>query len=652
MGSAIFVSSAVLHIRKRYFEGRLEELAERKRRRLGPLRTLTFSLTKRRPANKDEHEEAVASGVLRGSVIHEEDPDRDYEPTFAVMSRTGTGDGTTDEIADDTLEQENTTNRDGPHIAFGDDVRPLQDTGGPVRPRPRMNSQSFFSNTGVAARGFDNHPRNAKPIHNDIGRESNTMEQKPRPSSLAKVSKYMDTINGFVGRNSQFHHLSEKERRILGGIEYDAICLLSYLVPLYFVLFQLLGAVGMGAWMQINRPSVALRNGENSFWTGCFFAVSAFNNSGMALLDANAVALQTSYYGLLTLSLLILAGNTCFPPFLRLSVWTLKHCIPESASPKLKKWKTVLNFILEHPRRVYTNLFPARQTWWLVFSLFLLNGLDWIAFEILNIGNPALDHIAPRFRVLDGLFQAFAVRSGGFYVVSISELYPGLLVLYVLMMYVSTFPVTMSIRNTNVYEERSLGIFGDESDAQPPDTEKQTENLGKGFRLGLRRTMTMAHGGNKAPARTSTWTNQDFVRQQLRGQLGHDLWWIALAVFFISIVETHQFKTDPVNFSIFNILFEIVSAYGCVGISIGVPGNAYSFSGAWQTTSKLILCAVMLRGRHRGLPVAIDRAILLPSESLAWAEEEDAHKRMRVKTRTNELGAAAERRKTENGDVV
>ena len=34
------------------------------------------------------------------------------------------------------------------------------------------------------------------------------------------------------------------------------------------------------------------------------------------------------------------------------------------------------------------------------------------------------------------------------------------------------------------------------------------------------------------------------------------------------------------------------------------------------TLSKLIICAVMLRGRHRGLPVALDRAVLLPSEFL------------------------------------
>ena len=37
----------------------------------------------------------------------------------------------------------------------------------------------------------------------------------------------------------------------------------------------------------------------------------------------------------------------------------------------------------------------------------------------------------------------------------------------------------------------------------------------------------------------------------------------------------------------------------------------------------------MLRGRHRGLPVAIDKAVLLPDETLAWAEEEDAASRSR-----------------------
>lgn len=59
-----------------------------------------------------------------------------------------------------------------------------------------------------------------------------------------------------------------------------------------------------------------------------------------------------------------------------------------------------------------------------------------------------------------------------------------------------------------------------------------------------------------------------------------------------------------------------VQGYGTVGISVGLPDQAYSFCGSWHTLSKLILCAVMLIGRHRGLPVAIDKAVLLPHDAL------------------------------------
>ena len=225
-------------------------------------------------------------------------------------------------------------------------------------------------------------------------------------------------------------------------------------------------------------------------------------------------------------------------------------------------------FILDHPRRVYTNLFPAAQTWWLVLSLVCLNGADWIFFEILNIGNPATDVIPPRYRALDGLFQAFAVRSGGFYVVDISELRPGLLVLYVLMMYVSALPVTMTIRNTNVYEERSLGVF-----AEDQQKEKQVEESPQSPTLmGNLKRQFSARPGSQFRVRHSqmaSWNRGDFIRQQLRGQLGHDLWWIALAVFLITIIETGQFERNPVVFATFNIIFEVVSAYGTVGISTG-----------------------------------------------------------------------------------
>jgi len=61
------------------------------------------------------------------------------------------------------------------------------------------------------------------------------------------------------------------------------------------------------------------------------------------------------------------------------------------------------------------------------------------------------------------------------------------------------------------------------------------------------------------------------------------------------------------------------SAYGTVGISVGVPYDNFSFCGSWHKLSKLVLIAVMIKGRHRGLPRAIDRAVQLPGRDHAGA---------------------------------
>jgi hypothetical protein len=49
------------------------------------------------------------------------------------------------------------------------------------------------------------------------------------------------------------------------------------------------------------------------------------------------------------------------------------------------------------------------------------------------------------------------------------------------------------------------------------------------------------------------------------------------------------------------------------------------------TFSKLVICIVMLRGRHRGLPVALDRAIVFPTEFVHKASEKA--KAMKAKRR-------------------
>lgn len=157
------------------------------------------------------------------------------------------------------------------------------------------------------------------------------------------------------------------------------------------------------------------------------------------------------------------------------------------------------------------------------------------------------------------------------------------------MMYISVFPIAISVRRTNVYEEKSLGIY-------PQDQEED--------------------------GKTS------YVGTHLRRQLSFDLWFVFLGLFVICIVEGDRLEnTNQTAFTIFSVLFEIVSAYGTVGLSLGYPGIDASFSTEFRTISKLVIIAMQVRGRHRGLPYALDRAILLPSESLQRKEAEEAARR-------------------------
>lgn len=53
----------------------------------------------------------------------------------------------------------------------------------------------------------------------------------------------------------------------------------------------------------------------------------------------------------------------------------------------------------------------------------------------------------------------------------------------------------------------------------------------------------------------------------------------------------------------------IIPSSGNVGLSRGYPGVNTSLAGQFGTVSKLVLCAMMVRGRHRELPYEIDRAV-------------------------------------------
>ena len=212
---------------------------------------------------------------------------------------------------------------------------------------------------------------------------------------------------------------------------------------------------------------------------------------------------------------------------------------------------------------------------------------------------------------MDGLFQATSTRTAGLSVVNLANLHPGILVSYLIMMYISVFPIAVSVRRTNVYEEKSLGIYGSKEENAEDEHEPS------------------------------------YVGAHLRRQLSFDLWYIFLGLFIVAIAEGGRLQdvNDPA-FSLFACLFEIVSAYGTVGLSLGYPTVDASFSTEFSVVSKLVIIAMMVRGRHRGLPYELDRAILLPSESLHKKEDQDASKRMQRRNSAVSTGPGISRAPT------
>ncbi|KAI9695015.1 MAG: hypothetical protein M1822_000632 [Bathelium mastoideum] len=413
--------------------------------------------------------------------------------------------------------------------------------------------------------------------------------KQPQPSDHHYLS-----FEPELDRRGRFRNLTSEQLAELGGVEYRALGVLEWLLPLYSLTWLCLIWVILIPWSTKNSTSSTVRTAQpgntNPQWWAAFVGLSSYSNCGLDLLDSSMQDFAHDYLVLIVTGATILAGNTFYPIFLRLWIWFMSLFVPRHS-----QLHHSFSFLLHHPRRCFLFLFPKKNTWYLVGVQVTIFLLLWLAFEILNLGyDPVLSTIPdPGQRTMDGLYQAHGVRSSGFYIITQSSLSPACQVFFMVNMYISAIPFIVSLRSTNIYEERSIGMPTNE-DADP---EKQSKN---------EKESASGQPGGSGPS----------VQTHLQNQLAYDLWWIVLAVFLIAIIERTPLATPNPGFSLFSIIFEVVSAYGTVGLSLGVPYDNYSFSGAWRKLSKLILVTVMLRGRHRILPLAVDRAVLIPGQEL------------------------------------
>lgn len=226
------------------------------------------------------------------------------------------------------------------------------------------------------------------------------------------------------------------------------------------------------------------------------------DNLGFTLTPDSMIHFQDATFPMILMSYLAFVGNTFYPCTLRLVIWVTSKLCPESSS-----MKESLSFLLDHPRRCYTLLFPSRPTWILFGILFLLNSIDVLLIMVLDLHNPAVNNLAPGPRLLAAIFQAASTRHTGTASFNVGDINPAVQFSMVVMMYIAAFPIAISIRASNTYEESSLGIYNRDAEVDESDS----------------RSYVLAH---------------------IRNQLSFDLWYIFLGVFCICVAEAGRIMDD------------------------------------------------------------------------------------------------------------
>lgn len=136
----------------------------------------------------------------------------------------------------------------------------------------------------------------------------------------------------------------------------------------------------------------------------------------------------------------------------------------------------------------------------------------------------------------------------------------------------ATHSFDISTHTPHRYEERSLGVFETPSEDEDEEPENDLAKLGPRERVGryvgwhLRRQLSIGEFVNGIGSTVPIDSSVLLLVARV------DIWWLVWAVFIVAIVERDNLMDDDKKwFDLFRVLFELVSAFGGIGLSLGLP---------------------------------------------------------------------------------
>ncbi|RDA90949.1 hypothetical protein CP533_3082 [Ophiocordyceps camponoti-saundersi (nom. inval.)] len=366
--------------------------------------------------------------------------------------------------------------------------------------------------------------------------------------------------------------LTSAERDEVGGVEYRSLKLLLKVITIYFFGVHILGGVFLACW--ISRADPKYREylnslGVDSTWWAFYSTQSAVDNLGFTLTPDSMIHFRDASFPLLLLGALGLAGQTLRPVLLRFSIWL---CGRISRGGETRE---SVSYLLENPQGCL-SIFSGVATRVQLVVISALTLAETIFITVNDRDSAEVAGLSVGQRLSAAFFQAAAARHAGMAPYNLANVSAAVQLSLLVMMFIAACPI-----ETARYD--NSGTFAS------PDS-------------------------------------PTYLLRLIREQLSLDVWWFFFGAFCLTLSEARSVQSDPVQhrfeqaFQIFPLMFEVVTAYNNVGISLGHPDVDAALCAKFSVMGKLILCVIMMRGRHRRM---LHRFNLLPDQYYLRLEEDE-----------------------------
>jgi Trk-type K+ transport system membrane component len=344
--------------------------------------------------------------------------------------------------------------------------------------------------------------------------------------------------------------------------------LLYTLIVAYYVLILIIGFIAYFWHFSVDPDARAvlaknpLTSQVSTSYYSAFFVVGMFTNTGFQLLADNMIQLGSDRFTMIISAIIATLGFSLYPLGLRVFV-IMVHAGSNG------RYKAALRDILDNPRRYYTHLFSEKGTWAATLLSLAMTGLLFAFYLVFNYPDNYYKTMFPQndIRAMNGWFEAIMVYNAGYNTYDLSMMDVGSQVFMMLCMWATGRPFTLGILVT----ASESSISADDAD----DSEGVDD-------------ISSSSG--------SVWT----VLRELLMLLRSDLIILVICTLMTCMNDnallTSGVFTGP-NLSIgtgsyigvFPIAFDLSSAYGNVGLSLGFPNTVTSTCAVLSPFGKLIV---------------------------------------------------------------